>query len=322
MNTSLALTRERTLQKRTDLQNKARIFIRQSKSDRTLRAYENAWQDFLAFCQAEDLAPLPALPETVSLYIAYIADHAKVSTIQQRLVAISQAHQAAGYTSPTSDLEVRATMGGVRRAKGVAPKTKRATTTRILKQMLQTLPTDTLQGLRDRALLLMGFAGAFRRSELVGLQVSDFAKVEEGYVVTLRRSKTDQEAAGRHIGIPHGTSPETCPVRSLDRWLKEAKITEGYVFRSVKKGGKVTPEGLGDRSVALIVKKVAASAGFDPDQFAGHSLRAGLATAAAVAGVSERKIMDQTGHRSEAMVRRYIRDGNLFRDNAASKVGL
>lgn len=322
MNTSLALTRERTLQKRADLQHKARLFIRQSKSTRTLRAYETAWQDFLAFCQTEALAPLPALPETVSLYIAYIADHAKVATIQQRLVAISQAHQAAGYSSPTSDLEVRATMGGIRRAKGVAPKTKRATTTRILKQMLQTLPTDTLQGLRDRALLLMGFAGAFRRSELVGLQVSDFAKVEEGYVVTLRRSKTDQEAAGRLIGIPYGTSPDTCPVRSLDRWLKAAGISEGPVFRSVKKGGKVTPEGLGDRSVALIVKKAATAAGFNPEEFAGHSLRAGLATAAAVAGVSERKIMDQTGHRSEAMVRRYIRDGNLFRDNAASKVGL
>jgi integrase len=322
MTTTLPRVRERTLQKRTDLQHKARIFIRQSKSTRTLRSYENAWQDFLAFCAAEHLGPLPALPETVSLYLAYLADYAKVSTLQHRLVAISQAHQAAGFPSPTGDLEVRATMAGIRRAKGIAPTTKRAATIRILRQMVATFPMDTLQGLRDRALLLLGFAGAFRRAELVGLQVEDLTKQEEGYVVRLRHSKTDQEGVGRLIGIPYGAYPATCPVRAVDTWLRGAGITEGFVFRSVRKGGNVTQAGLSAQSVALIVKKAAASAGFDPNEFAGHSLRAGLATAAAIAGVSERKIMDQTGHRSEAMVRRYIRDGNLFRDNAAGKVGL
>lgn len=258
----------------------------------------------------------------MSLHLAYLAAYAKVSTLQHRLVAISQAHQAAGFPSPTGDLEVRATMAGIRRAKGVAPTTKRAATTRILRQMVATCPMDTLQGLRDRALLLFSFARAFRRAELVGLQIEDLTKVEEGYVVRLRHSKTDQEGAGRLIGIPYGTYPATCPVRAVDRWIRAAGIGNRSIFRSVRKGGNVTPAGLSAQSVALIVKKAAAAAGFDPDEFAGHSLRAGLATAAAIAGVSERKIMDQTGHRSEAMVRRYIRDGNLFRDNAASKVGL
>lgn len=322
MATNLTRHTPRTIQKHADLREKARALIHHSKSPRTLRSYETAWKDFLNFCEYEDRVPLPATPETVSLYIAALSDYARVATIKQRLVAISQAHQAAGYTSPTSNLEVRATMAGIRRTKGVAPHAKRATTMRLLTQMLKTIPPDTLTGVRDRALLLIGFAGAFRRSELVSLQVMDFTKVEEGYVITLRFSKTDQEGQGRLVGIPYGAHSETCPVRSLDQWLKEAHITDGYVFRAVRKGGKVASTGLSDKSVALIVKKVAAAAGFDPDNFAGHSLRAGLATAAAIAGVSERKIMDQTGHRSEAMVRRYIRDGNLFRDNAASQVGL
>ena len=187
--------------------------------------------------------------------------------------------------------------------------------------MMANLP-DRLLGVRDRALLLVGFAGAFRRSELVSLNVRDLKFTNDGLTVTLRRSKTDQEGSGRKVGIPYGSSPETCPVRSLRAWLEASGIESGPVFRPINRHGQIRPSRLSDRAVALIVKRAAEAAGKDPAEFAGHSLRSGLATAAAIGGASERAIMKQTGHRSTAMVRRYIRDGSLFRENAAARVGL
>ena len=181
---------------------------------------------------------------------------------------------------------------------------------------------DTMLGARDRALLGLGFAGAFRRSELVGLDVSDLAFTGDGLEVTIRRSKTDQEGAGRKVGIPYGSTPSTCPVRAVRAWLELAGIVEGPVLRSVNRHGQLSAERLTDRTVALVVKRAALVVGLDPSRLAGHSLRAGLATAAAKAGKSERAIMAQTGHRSVTMVRRYIRDANLFSDNAASGLAL
>jgi site-specific recombinase XerD len=300
----------------------ARAYQAHAKAANTWRAYRTDWADFAGWCEQQGLTALPAAPTTVVLYLTALAQAGrKASTIQRRLSAISQFHQASGLASPTHSLHVRTVWAGIRRVHGTAAHGKAPAVTADLKVMLATLP-DTLIGLRDRALLLLGFAGAFRRSELVALTVNDLAFTREGLVVTLRRSKTDQEGQGRQIGIPYGSHLETCPVRTLQAWLESAAITEGAVFRAINRHGQLQSGRLSDKAVALIVKRAAAAAGLDPSRYAGHSLRAGLATAAAAAGVSERAIMAQTGHRSVQMVRRYIREGSLFRENAVAQVGL
>ncbi len=187
--------------------------------------------------------------------------------------------------------------------------------------MISRLP-NSLLGVRDRALLLVGFSGAFRRSELVALDVADVAVTRDGLVVTIRRSKTDQEGEGRKIGIPYGSNPATCPVRALQDWLAQCGFTEGPLYRPIDRFGKVASMRLSAAAVADIVKRYAAAVGLKASDFAGHSLRSGLATSAAMGGASERSIMAQTRHRSVATVRRYIRDGSLFRENAVAVVGL
>jgi site-specific recombinase XerD len=299
----------------------ARNFIEQAKAPNTVRAYRADWKDFSAWCASRGLNDLPATAETVTLYVSELAGRCKVATLTRRISAISQAHQMAGHEPPTGAAAVRTVMAGIRRAKGTAPAAKAAAITDDIRAMVAALP-DGLLGIRDRALLLVGFAGAFRRSELVGLDRRDLEFGKEGLTATLRRSKTDQEGQGRVIGIPYGSNPETCPVRALQAWLELSAIAQGPVFRGITRHGRVQPSRLSGYAVALIVKRYAAPAGLDPAKYAGHSLRAGLATAAAIGGASERSIMAQTGHRSVAMVRRYIRDGNLFRENAAAKVGL
>jgi site-specific recombinase XerD len=183
------------------------------------------------------------------------------------------------------------------------------------------LPND-LRGLRDRALLLVGYAGGFRRSELAELRVEDLSETPEGVIATLRRSKTDPAGQGRPVALPYGSDPLTCPVRALRAWLERASITTGPLFRAIDQFGLVAEQGLSAASVALIVKRAAERAELDASDYAGHSLRAGLATQAAMNGASELSIMKQTGHRSLTTVRKYIRDGSLFRDNAATKLGL
>jgi integrase len=243
----------------------------------------------------------------------------KVGSLQRALNAIAEAHKAVGLDSPTQSGIVKNTMKGIRRTKGTAPAQKTATLIADIRLMVDT--TDAgLIGIRDRALILLGFAGAFRRSELVALGVEDCVFSRDGLTVTLRRSKTDQAGEGRKIGIPYGANPETCPVRNLQTWLENAALTNGYLFRSINRHGQVQQRGLSGVDVARVVKKLAQRAGLDPDKYAGHSLRAGHATSAAIAGASERSIMNQTGHRQ--MVRRYIRDGSLFRENSAGKLGL
>jgi integrase len=187
--------------------------------------------------------------------------------------------------------------------------------------MLEVLP-DNLLGLRDRALLLLGFAGAMQRGELIALDFSDLARTREGLVVMICRGKTDQTQRGRKVGIPFGTTPQTCPVRAVLKWVEASGISHGPLFRSVNRPGHVSEGRLSDRTVARVVKRSLLAAGIDPRRFSGHSLRAGLATAAAMAGASERSIAEQTGHKSLAVLRRSIRDGSLFRENAAFKVGL
>ncbi|HTW09209.1 MAG TPA: site-specific integrase, partial [Acidimicrobiales bacterium] len=234
--------------------------------------------------------------------------------------AINAAHRLAGVPSPTGHEGVGLVVRGIRRTKGVAPAQVRPVILEDLRQMVATLP-ESLAGTRDRALLLVGWAGAFRRSELVALNVEDLEPSDEGLVVTVRRSKTDQEAAGRQVGLPYSATP-LCPVAAIGRWLDVTGITSGPVFRKVDRNGHIGAVRLNPASVAEVVKRAAAAAGLDPRQFSGHSLRAGLATSAAANGATESLIMAQTGHKSTAMVRRYIRRANLFRQNAASIAGL
>ena len=232
------------------------------------------------------------------------------------------AQRAAGLPTPTDDAGVRALWRGIRRRKGTAQVGKTAAVTAPVRRMVEALPAGTALGVRDRALLLVGFAGAFRRSELVAPDVADVDWTADGLVITVRRSKTDQEGEGAKVGVPYGRFPETCPVRRLRAWLDWAAITAGPIFRTVTRHGQVLEQRLSDRAVALAVKRAAELAGLDAARYAGHSLRAGLATSAAIAGAEERDIMRQTRHTSVAVARRYIRDGSLFRRNAAAAVGL
>lgn len=297
-----------------------------ARSPNTLRAYRFDLQDFFRYCRRRGDSALPASAATVAAYLAALADEGrKVSTLERRLAAISQAHLHAGYTSPSRDAHVRTVLKGIRRTHGTAPTVKAPIMVEDLRAMIAALPSHR-RGVRDRALLLLGFAGAFRRSELVGITRTDIAFNRDGVIVTLRRSKTDQEGQGRRVAIPYGSFPQTCPVRALQDWLATAGLNAdtadtGPVFRAVSPSGLIR-QPMTAQAVALIVKQAAKRAGLDPRRFAGHSLRAGLCTAAARAGASERAIMNQTGHRSSATLRRYIRDGNLFTDNAAARLGL
>lgn len=300
---------------------RVREFIKASKAENTLRGYQSDWRDFCAWCEGHSLCPLPSTPETVAAYVAECAARLKVGSVQRRLNAIAEAHKALELDSPTHSAIVANTMKGIRRTKGTAPVQKAAALTDDIRAMVDAADGGLI-GARDRALILLGFAGAFRRSELVGVDFEDCAFTKDGLTIALRRSKTDQDGAGRRVGIPYGANPETCPVRVIQDWLEQAQVSGGPLFRPVNRHGQVQTGRLSGIDVARIVKKLAERAGLDAAKYAGHSLRAGHATAAAIAGASERSIMRQTGHRSVQMVRRYIRDGNLFRENSAGKLGL
>lgn len=301
-----------------DLAQAAAGFASKGKAESTLKVYRRDWSAFAAWCDARGLQSLPAAPEAVALYITHLAQQdRKPATIERKLVGISQAHKHGRLPSPTTAVVVRETLKGIRRSLGVAQEQKAPLAVSELRRVLDVLP-GRLLGVRDRALLLVGFAGAFRRSELVRFDVGDCAFVDDGAILTLRYSKTDQEGEGRLVGLPFGSTPDVCPVRSLRRWLDASGIEVGSIFRPIDRWAHVGVNRLSDAAVAKIVKRYVAVAGMDASRFAGHSLRAGFATAAAKAGKSERAIMAQTGHRSVAMVRKYIRDGSLFNENAAS----
>jgi integrase len=298
-----------------------RDFIRASKAESTIRGYRADWRNFCGWCESHGVNPLPASPETVASYIANCAGRLKVGSIQRRLNAIAEAHKAVGLDSPIHHAMVANTMKGIRRTLGTAPAQKAPTLTDDVRAMIDSTDAGII-GARDRALVLLGFAGAFRRSELVTLEVEDCAFGKDGLTITLRRSKTDQDGAERKIGIPYGSNPETCPVRTIQAWLEIADINSGPLLRSINRHGQVRAGRLSGIDVARVVKKLAERAGLDAAKYGGHSLRAGHATSAAIAGASERSIMKQTGHRSVQMVRRYIRDASLFRENSAGKLGL
>jgi len=234
----------------------------------------------------------------------------------RRLAAIRYFHRAASFDTPTGDEKVKAVLSGIRRTIGAAPSRKRAATSDLVLSMIPR--GDSLRELRNRAIILVGFAGAFRRSELVALDVSDIEETAEGMLVTLRRSKTDQEGLGRRVAIPRGEI--ACPVAALRAWLNAANITEGAIFRRIvnKRAQRVTDRRLAGRNVASIVKQSAANLGFDPLSFAGHSLRAGFVTSAVKRGANLIKITDVTGHRSLEMLKTYSRDAEAFVGHAGA----
>lgn len=286
-------------------------------SPNTLRAYESGARDFSRFCVEVGASSLPATPQTVALYVAHLVEAGRaMSTIHQRLAAIRFAHRRAGLDTPTAHVAVEAVTAGARRTVGTAGKPKRAMLVADLRRIVRTLDRTTHQGRRDVALMLLGFAGAFRRSELVALDVADLDFSDGGCVIVVRRSKTDQSGEGRKVAVPFGRGA-TCPVRALRAWLDSAEIGDGPVFRSMRKGDRVLEARLSAKGAARVVKACAELVGLDSADFAGHSLRRGLVTSAVRAGKSDAEIMSTTGHKSRAMVDRYREDAGRF-DDAAS----
>jgi site-specific recombinase XerD len=304
------------------LAERAREYAEGSRAANTVRAYESDLRAFCEWCRERSLTCLPTSAETVSLYAAWCAERFKPATIERKLAAIASAHSVAGYDPPTHHGVVKAVLRGIRRAKGSAQSRKRALVVDDLRLLLAQVGGHRLISVRDRALLLLGFAAALRRSELVGLDAGDLRFEREGVILRLRRSKTDQQAQGIEVAVLYGSDPATCPVRALQAWLDESGITEGPLFRGMTRHGNVRSTRLTERIVAAIVKQYAEWAGLDPSEYGGHSLRSGFATSAARAGKSEASIMRQTRHKSVTVARRYIREGTIFQDHAAAGIGL
>ena len=293
-------------------------FARASKAKATQQAYSSDFRIFDSWCRARGLNALPAAPSAVCAFLAAQAGLGKrASTLGRRLAAIGYFHKLAGEPSPIGDETIKATLSGIRRSIGSAPVRKRAATSDIVLGMVATGGAETLRQVRDRAILLVGFASAMRRSELVALDVADLEWTAEGVLIHIRKSKTDQEGAGAAVAVPKGET--ACPVAALRAWLDAAGITEGAVFRRIwnKSNQRLGQARLKGRKVAVIVKKNAQRLGFDPSTFGAHSLRSGLVTSAVKRGVNLLKICDQTRHRSVEMLRVYCRDAELFNGNAA-----
>lgn len=279
----------------------------------TRKAYTSDWRDWTAWCDAAGKRPLPASPDSLSLYVVSMAQRGKsVATIERRLCAIVARHAAAGEPSPApKGGDVRELVLAVRRKLGTAPRAKAALMASDLVVCLEALP-KTDRGVRDRAVLVLGFASGLRRSELAALQLEDVDIVREGLRLRIGRSKTDQEGAGRLFGVHRGKRALTCPVRALEAWLQVRGDWAGPLFTPVRYYGEVVRQGINGDAIAGIVQRAAARAGLDPAKYGGHSLRAGCATEAAARGAGESAIMERTGHRSVGMVRRYIRHATIF----------
>jgi site-specific recombinase XerD len=305
----------------TDLVERMREYAEASRAPNTWRAYQSDLRHFAAWCAGRGLEPLPAAATTVA---AYLTDHAGVkatSTLERRLYALSALHRAGGFDSPADAPEVQAVWSGIKRTHRTARVQKTPTLTKVIAAMVAELG-DRRIDVRDRALLLMGFAGGFRRSELVALDVEDITDTEDGLHLAVRRSKADQEGAGDVVGLPYGSKPATCPVRAWRAWLEVSEITEGAAFRAITRHNRLSTRRLTPDAVATIVKNRADAAGYDEKTFAGHSLRAGFATEAFGKGVPELSVMRHGRWKSSTSMRGYIREGSLWSDNAAAKLGL
>lgn len=296
--------------------------LRASAAPETLRAYASRLKHFFSWCEDEGVPALPTSPEVLAAYIAYLANlGASCSTVGQTMAAISAAHKAEGLPSPTDSLLIKKIIKGYRREHGIAPQRKDAATVDIVRALLATLHDDSPKAIRDAAIIALGFAGAFRRSELSALNIEDLKWTlrddEEILLVEVRRSKTDQEGQGMVKAIFPGREENTSPTALLKRWLSLLdNPTDGPLFREVIKGGRVTDKRLNSQSIRLIVKQAAAETGLTLDLSA-HSLRSGFVTTAIRQGKTERSIMNQTGHRSTQVLREYFHREDAIEDNAA-----
>jgi len=306
----------------TGVTPEAAAYAAQSRAPATRRAYLNDTGRFAVWCVERGLSSLPASAETVANFLSWMAGSGfKSATIERNLVAISVAHSQVGVDSPRHCRLVRDVLRGIRRNLGVAPTRKRALMTSDVAAMLATT-TGGVKGIRDRAILCLAFSAALRRGELVALDVSDFEFSRDGVLLRIRRSKGDQDGAGAVVGVPHGMSPDTCPVRQVRAWLATAGIAAGPVFRSVDRHGHVSGKRLSPKAVATIVKLLAKAVGIDPNTVGAHSLRAGLVTSALRAGKAEHAVMKHSRHTNVSVFRSYVREPSLFTGNVAAGLGL
>jgi len=306
------------------LQEETLINLKNSKAINTVRAYKSDFNDFGLFCAKNGFKALPSEPKIVSLYLTNLATkNIKISTIKRRLVSIGVIHKFKGYYLDTKHPSIIENILGIKRRKGSIQKGKKPLLINNLKKIINVIDNynkDEIKKLRDRSIILIGFSGGFRRNEIVSLDYEDLEFVTEGVKISLRRSKTDQFGDGYVKGLPFFKNKEYCPVISIKNWIKISNINSGSLFRRFIKGSNLSSDRLTDQTVALLIKKYLRLAGIDNKNYSGHSLRSGFATSAAESGVAERSIMEMTGHKSAEMVRRYIKDANLFKNNALNKI--
>ena len=284
--------------------------LKSSKSLNTLRAYKSDYKDFALFCLKNSFKSMPSEPKIISLYLTYLSKTSKFSTLKRRLASISVIHKLSGHYIDTKHPMITENLMGIKRIKGSHQKAKKPLLINDLKVIINAIDQEKneITKLKNRALILIGFAGGFRRSELVAIDYEDLDFVSEGVKIFVKRSKTDQSGEGMTKGIPYFSSKNYCPVISLKNWLNKLDIKSGKVFD------------ISDKSVALIIKKYTEIAGLDSNKYSGHSLRSGFATSTAELGAEERSIMAMTGHKTTQMVRRYINEANLFKNNALNKI--
>ena len=299
--------------------------LKNSKANNTLRAYKSDFNDFGAFCAKHNFKSLPSEPKVVSLYITHLSKNSKISTLRRRIVSISMVHKLKGHYLDTKHPIIVENLMGIRRTKGSIQKGKKPILISHLKSIINVINNQKIEEnkkLRDKSIILIGFGGGFRRTELISIDYEDLEFVPEGLKITIKRSKTDQFGEGMIKGLPYFTNEKYCAVKNLQRWLEISKINSGPIFRRFSKGLSLTNKRLTDQSVVLLMKEYLNLAGIENKNFAGHSLRSGFATVAAASGADERSIMAMTGHKSTQMVRRYIKEANIFKNNALSKINI
>ena len=285
--------------------------LKNSKSNNTLRAYQSDFRDFSLFCSKNGFQAMPTTPNVIALYITHLSSYSKYSTLKRRIASISILHKTKGHYIDTKHPIIIENLMGIKRTNGSYQKGKKPLLINDLKILIEVIDKSkekNLKKIRDKALILVGFSGVFRRSELVHLELEDIEFVSEGVKLFIKRSKTDQSGAGMIKAIPYFENINFCPVIALKNWIDAIELKKGKIFN------------ISDKNVSLIIKKYSNYAGLDSRKYAGHSLRSGFATSAAEAGVEERNIMSMTGHKSTEMVRRYIKEANLFKNNALNKL--
>ena len=306
------------------LKEETLLNLQNSKADNTVRAYKSDFNDFSLFCANNGFKSIPSEPKIVSLYLTHLSmKDAKMSTLKRRLVSIGVIHKLKGYYLDTKHPSIIENIMGIKRRKGSIQLGKKPILINNLKELINVIDKENIQEIkkfRDRSIILIGFSGGFRRNEIVSLDYEDLDFVTEGLKINIRRSKTDQLGEGFKKALPYFDSPQYCPVVSLKKWIEVSKIASGPVFRRFTKGSRLSNNRLTDQTVALLIKKYLQLAGIDSKNYSGHSLRSGFATSAAESGAEERNIMAMTGHKSTEMVRRYIKEANLFKNNALNKI--